>query len=174
MIREALVFLLAFLIGIFIQASVFHSLSPAFIAPDLILLLVVVLGLHSKNAFGALGAFLLGIGADFATARYVGPNAAAAVLAFSAVVALSNRLYAERGPAVIFVAALACFVKYCVYAGIFYVYTSWNMFSSQFLRIAIGEAILTGICAPIVFALMRWARGESLLRPLTAGLAGKR
>ncbi len=80
--RIIITFVLAALIGLTIQASVVHTSAPAAVAPDFILILTVAIALFYHSPGGALGAFLLGMLADFASAQYVGPNAAGCVVSF--------------------------------------------------------------------------------------------
>lgn len=156
MIRQSLIFLAAFLLGVFLQSALVHAIDPGFIAPDLLLLLVVWLGLHAKNPWGAAASFLLGAGADFATARFVGPNAAGFVLAHCAVVELSNRIFAERGIAVSLVTLAASSVKLVTYSLILLAYTSITVVTRDTASTLALEALFTAALAPFALKLFAW------------------
>lgn len=164
MLKSVIVFFLAFLIGLFVQATLVHSFESAWVAPDFILILVVYLGLHHKSPAGAVGAFVLGLGADFAEARFVGPNAAGAVLAFCLTVEISNRIYAEKGPATVLVTVVASATKLVAYALMLMLYTKTNVFSGPFAWTVVKEIVLTALFAPLVMKLLGWGRGRSISR----------
>lgn len=154
MIRTFLLFLIAFLTGIFIQGTFLHSLVPDAVAPDILLMLVVFLGLRSRTSWGALGAFLVGLGADFATAKFLGPFAAGSVVAFLVTVFISNHLFSEKAFTVGMVASLACLSKDLVAGLLLYIYTDINLFTLASLKLLFFESLLTAIFCPIVIDIL--------------------
>lgn len=160
MIRNVLVFTVAMLLGLAVQATLVHSLLPTMVAPDFIVILAFYLGITHKSPGGALGAFLLGLSGDFATAKFIGPNAAGCVLAFSFVVLLSNRIYAERGPALVVVSFLASVVKSLVALAMIALYTQATFAPGEVFRTLLWEALITALVAPIVLRFFRWEQGR--------------
>ena len=144
------------------------SLVPVVAAPDFILILVVYLGLYAKSPGGALAVFLLGLGGDFASARFVGPTAAGCVAAFFLVTQISNHIYAERGLAVVFVSFLASILKSAVYLAMLVVYTSSTIISVHVLSIVLGEATATAVLSPLVLHLFSWSRLPGAAKSLPA------
>ena len=153
--RVVITFAVAALIGLFITASVIHLSYPAAMAPDFILILVICLSLFYHNILGVLGAFALGLLADFASARYVGPNAGGAVVAFAFVGLIANRVYADKVIAVMIIAFLCTLVKtgteLCLLA------LSLPRFSlpESIVSAMLGEAFFTALFAPLVLRLLR-------------------
>ena len=160
MIRNIVVFMFATLLGLAVQATLIHSLLPTMAAPDFIVILAFYLGITHKSAGGAVGAFLLGLAGDFATAKFIGPNAAGCVLAFSFVVLLSNRIYAERGPALIVVSFLASVVKSIAALVMIYLYTQATFAPGEVFRTLLWEALFTALVAPLVLRFFRWEQGR--------------
>ena len=120
--RLVLTYLTAALIGLLIQSTFIHSSFPAAAAPDFILILVIAVSRQFHTPGGALGAFCLGLLADFASAEYLGPNAAGSVVTFYCVGLIANRVYADRAPAVFIMAFLCSLAKSCVAILMFYLY----------------------------------------------------
>ena len=158
--RNVAIFFCAFILGLVIQATVFHTMFPASIAPDFLLILVFSLALNDRSALGAVGAFFLGLGGDFASARFVGPTAAGMVVAYCVIVACANHVYAERGPAVVIITFLASLVKSAVYALMLAVYTSVDVLTQHVLLLVFGEALVTALLAPLVLKLFHTGKGH--------------
>ncbi len=150
MIRPILIFLLAGLVGLFIQASLVHSSMPAAPAPDFILILVVIVSRRLHTPWGAVAAFTLGLLADFASAQYLGPNAGGCVLAFLIVGMIANRVYADKIIAVFFITALCSLVKSVFVLFMFYVELKDFALAPDITRTIFFEALLSGLFAPIV------------------------
>lgn len=162
MIRTAVIFLALLLFGLFIQATFIHGLFPSAPAPDFLLILVVMLGLNYKSPGGALGAFILGILADFASARFVGPNAAGAVLAFYFVVVISGHTFVDRGAIGGLVAFVACCVKSISFLLMRWIYVGVSPAMTDVTALLI-EAVLTGVLAPFVLHLLSQRTRSSTL-----------
>jgi rod shape-determining protein MreD len=161
-VKNSLTFFFALLVGLAIQATVVHGLFPQAIAPDFLLILVLYLGVNFRSPFGAVGAFLLGLCADFATGKFVGPFAAGSVLAFALTVTLSNRVYAEKGFALVIIAFLACVVKGATYFIFEAIYPKIPL-SSSVITTILAEAGITAILAPIIMRFLLWGRTHSFI-----------
>lgn len=169
MIRTAVVFLVALILGLFVQATWVHYLAPSAIAPDFILILVVYIGLRHRNMWGALAAFALGIAGDLASARYIGPHAAGCVSAFFFVTVSSSHMFAEKDVVTGFLTFLASLVKSTVFVLMIHFYLSVPLSLRDGWIIGM-EAFITAIITPIVLRLLRPARSTSFMRRLEGEL----
>lgn len=164
MIRLIIVFLVACFVGLFIQAALVHSSVPAAAAPDFILVLVVIIALNYQTVPGMLGAFCLGLLADFASGQFVGPNAAGAIVAFSFVGILASRVYADKGLAVMVITFLSSLAKSAVYALMHALYVNGatdELMQMKVFQLILLEALLSGLVAPIVIRLLSLTKPSS-------------
>ncbi len=161
MIRTIVLFVVAAMLGIFIQATIVHASFPAAAAPDVILILTVILGLRYRSVSGLFGAFLLGILADFASGQYVGPNAAGGIVAFLAVGSIASRVYAERALAVVMITFLCSLIKSLVLVSLFALYIKPDVLNLNLLNMILLEALFSGIVAPLVMKLIGYPRGTT-------------
>lgn len=152
--KTILLFFIAFIFGIFIQATLLHSVLPDIVAPDLLMILSVFLGLRARNSTGAVGAFIIGLGADFASAKFLGPSAAGSVVAFAATVFVANHFFSEKWFTVLLTTLIASFAKILTQALVLAAFTEIDLFQFRFLSTALLESFLTAICAPIVIKLL--------------------
>lgn len=154
--RITAIFLFFTMIGLFISASVFHATFPAAVAPDFILILGVALAFYFPGKWGLLLAFSLGVLGDFASAQYLGPNAAGLVVAFCLVGMISNRLYADRFIALMILTFICSLAKSLTIFSMYFVFLpdKRTIFYPLFQTILL-EALITAIMSPIVLALLR-------------------
>ncbi len=155
MLRLILTFLVAGLLGLFIQSSVIRSSFPAAPVPDFLLILVIAVSRHFHTPLGAVGAFALGLLADFGSAQYLGPNAAGSVVAFYIVGLIANRVYADRAPALFIITFLCSLAKSAIAILFFELYLKDFVLPAGSLRIVLYEALFSGLLAPIVLRLLR-------------------
>lgn len=155
MIRVSTFFLLAAFVGLAVSSSLIHLSFPSAPAPDFVLVLVVALSLYYHNMFGLLGSFFLGLIADFASARYLGPNAAGCVTAFLFVGIVANRVYADK----IFAVFIIVFLCNCVKAATGLLLLSLCVphyhVPDGAVRTMVGEAAFSGLIAPLVLRTLR-------------------
>ena len=157
MVRTIFIFSIACILGLLVQATLVHAIFPSAIAPDFILVLVVFLGLKHNSVLGVVGAFMLGVAADFASGQFIGPNAAGCVVAFSLVLIVSKKVYAEHLVAVMFLTALCSFAKGLTQALMFLIYLKVDFFTGEIFRLIMIESTLSGIVSPIVIKLLLWS-----------------
>ena len=163
MIRLALLVGAAGLAGLFIQATLIHSAFPAAVAPDLLLVLVVLLALHQRSVGNVILSFFLGVLADFASGQFIGLNAAGMVVAFALVGLISSRVYAERSFAIALITFLCSLVKSLVCLLMLFVYAGAETVASNLWQVVLFEAILSAVSAPLFLVLLQWSgrRGAS-------------
>ena len=157
MIRVLVAFTALCFAGLFIQASMIHSTAPSAVAPDIILILTVILALYFRSVFALVGAFSLGILADFASGLYLGPNAAGCVIVFHVVGAIASRVYADRGFAVGLITFLCSLIKslVCITFYLFYVEAAYlDLLKLTVLRLVFLEALFSGLVSPLVLKVL--------------------
>src|SRR5215813_9658356 len=92
-----------------LQTTVFPVLAPSGLAPNLLLVLVVYLGVHQFGAVGAVGAFALGYFLDTFSGTLLGLHAFAFTVVYLGVHHVARVLWTEAGlPAVLIVFVAAC------------------------------------------------------------------
>ena len=107
--RRVFAIAVAGILAMLLQTAVFPVLVPAGLAPNLVLVLVVYLGVHQFGAWGALGAFLLGYFLDTFSGTLLGLHAFAFTALYLAVHHVARLLWTEGGvPAMLIVFAAAC------------------------------------------------------------------
>lgn len=164
MIKQIIVFLLFFLVGLFFQATFIHSLAPAAIAPDIVLILIVSLALSYRSVPALVGSFLLGLGADFASGQFLGPSAAGAVVSFMLVVVIANKVYAQKVAAQSILTFLCSIAKSLTYITLIALYTNVSLFSKSTINLILLEALISALVAPIVISVLRWSGAASTAR----------
>ena len=154
MTKTILIFAFAALFGLVIQATVVHSLYPAAVAPDFILILVVFLGLQFGNVFGLIGAFLLGVAADFASGKFLCPHAAGCIVAFLSVILISRKVYADHFVTVMFLTFFVSIAKGLTYMVMLMVYVRADLFNFEIGKIVLFESMISAVVAPVVMFLL--------------------
>ena len=155
MIKTITFITVAALMGLLIQATLVHSIYPAAVAPDFILVIVVYLSLTRRNVWGLIGAFFLGVLADFASGQFIGPNAAGSVIAFYVSAIVAEKIYADRGLAVVILSFIASLAKTLTVAAMLAIYLHIDFLGWKVLRVVIYEALLSALIAPILLGLFR-------------------
>jgi rod shape-determining protein MreD len=134
-----------------------HDTVPAAAAPDIIMVLVVVLGLHFRTVAAIIGAFCLGLLSDFASGQFVGPNAAASIVVFGLVGIIATRVYADRAIALMLIVFFCSLAKSVTVVSMYLFYL--DDYISELTRFpvlrTIGlEAVLSALVAPLVLKLL--------------------
>jgi rod shape-determining protein MreD len=153
-VRTVLVFFAAFVLGLLIQATVVHAIVPAAIAPDFIAMLVLFLALRYRHSWGVTGAFLLGAGSDFASARFLGPGAAGSVIGFLICAGIANHVYAERALLLALLGFLCSLAKNAAALLLVALYVRNEILTVNSGMTLLGEALITAVLTPLVVRLM--------------------
>lgn len=155
-------FLLYFVVGIalILVQSTFLYLLPAPMAPDLVLVLCVYLGLHHPSVGAAVGAFVLGYSIDVVSSRLLGLNAFALTLVFLAVYFSSRSIWLHHPLVASVIVLFAALVKGGALVLLWWVFLNAEGFWSGALRTIIIEALIAAAVAPVIFALLRRAEGR--------------
>ena len=166
--RLALWILAIALIGAVLNAAGVRSIAPSALAPDFALILTVVIAFYHSTPLGLLGAFSLGILADFSSTLVIGPNAAGCVVAFCTVGLIANRMYAEKWVAVMIITLVCSIAKSVTYLGLMSIYFPGRS-GDEVIHRLLGEAIVTAMFSPVVIAVLR----RQAFRPAAFGKSAK-
>lgn len=163
-----MVFLFAFatLVALALQTMLPYWLPLGPYVPDLVLILAVDLGMRHHSAIAALMAFVMGYAIDALSGTQVGLNAFMITLVFLFAYELSSQLLVTN----VLVGMLAVFVgviikdtgSIAISSGI-----SGLTGNPALMRDLLGQAAVSALLAPVVFAAM--ARSKKLLGLLAAG-----
>ena len=146
-----------------LQTAVFPVLLPAGLAPNLLLVLVVYLGVHQFGARGAIGAFLLGYFLDTFSGTLLGLHAFAFTAVYLGVHHVARVLWTEGGlPAVLIVFVAACAYAFLVLALGSLAAAGGRVGWTHGMRHGVLEAVVAAAVTPAVFAFLSWE--QRLLR----------
>jgi rod shape-determining protein MreD len=156
-VRRSAAIAIAGIASMLLQTAVFPVLLPASLAPNLLLVLVVYLGVHQFGAAGALGAFVLGYFLDTFSGTLLGLHAFAFTAVYLGVHHVARVLWTEGGvPAVLIV-----FVAACAYAVLVLALTSLAAVAGRVvwthgLRHVLLDALVAAAVTPLVFGFLSW------------------
>ena len=163
--RRSLAIAIAGIASMLLQTTVFPVLLPSSLAPNLLLVLVVYLGVHQFGAPGALGAFLLGYFLDTFSGTLLGLHAFAFTAVYLGVHQVARVMWADVGlPAVVIVFAAACAYAFLVLAITSLAAATGRATWTHGLRQAVLEALVAAAVTPFVFGFLSWEQ-----RALRAG-----
>ncbi|MBI2962424.1 MAG: rod shape-determining protein MreD [Deltaproteobacteria bacterium] len=150
--------MIAAVVGVLLETTVFHWLPLGSIMPDLVVILCVYLALREHSVAGALGAFLLGYFTDSFSGNVPGLHAFAMSLVFLLVYLLARQLWMDNVVANVAVVFVASLLKALAVAVLLALYLSaaspWHqLFSSAWV-----EAAIAALFSPFVFSLLDGGR----------------
>ena len=152
MVRTSFLFLLIALVGLFLQSVMRGELVA--VVPDIVLVLVVIVALLYPSVPGLLACYALGLLADFATARFLGPNAAGCVVAFALAVTVSNKVYADRLVGVAMITFLCSIAKALTLLSMLSAFLSSHQPHAFAAKTILLESLFTAVLAPPVVWLL--------------------
>jgi rod shape-determining protein MreD len=150
--------MIAAVVGILLQTTLFHLLPFGPMIPDLIVILCVYLALHEHTVAGAFGAFLLGYFTDNFSGNVLGLHAFSMSLVFVLVYLLARRLWMDNVIANVAVVFAASILKAMSIAMLLAFYLSTDYPWGQFLTTVWIEAALVAMVSPVVFSLLDGGR----------------
>ena len=155
--RRSFAIALAGIASMLLQTAVFPVLLPSSLAPNLLLVLVIYLGVHQFGAPGAIGAFLLGYFLDTFSGTLLGLHAFAFTAVYLGVHQVARVLWTEAGlPAVLIVFLAACAYAFLVFAITSLAAAAGRAAWAHGLRHAILDALVAAAVAPLVFGFLSW------------------
>jgi rod shape-determining protein MreD len=156
-VRRTLAIAIAGIASMLLQTTVFPVLLPASLAPNLLLVLVVYLGVHQFGAPGAIGAFLLGYFLDTFSGTLLGLHAFAFTAVYLGVHQIARVLWTDAGlPAVLIVFVAACAYAFLVFAITSLAAAAGRAAWSLGLRHAVLDAVVAAAVTPLVFGFLSW------------------
>src|SRR5262249_36861487 len=156
-VRRSLAIALAGIASMLLQTAVFPVLLPSSLAPNLLLVLVVYLGVHQFGAPGAIGAFLLGYFLDTFSGTLLGLHAFAFAAVYLGVHQVARVLWTEAGlPAVLIVFVAACAYAFLVFAITSLAAAAGRAAWAHGLRHAVLDTLVAAAVAPLVFGFLSW------------------
>jgi rod shape-determining protein MreD len=162
-VRRSVAIAIAGIVSMLLQTVVFPVLLPASLAPNLLLVLVVYLGVQQLGAPGALGAFVLGYFLDTFSGTLLGLHAFAFTTVYLGVHHVARMLWTEGGlPVVLIVFGSACAYAFLVLVITSLAATAGRLVWAHGLRHAALEAVVAAAVTPVVFAFLSWE--QRLLR----------
>jgi rod shape-determining protein MreD len=112
--RTALIFFLATLAAVVLQASLLPLYVVELFKPDLLLIIMVVLALRLPYGLGMPLAWLLGMVKDVFSGLYLGLNGFTFLIIFLLIKSVADRLYAESGLLFVITVCGATLVCVCI------------------------------------------------------------
>jgi len=162
-VRRAFAIAIAGVLAMLLQTAVFPVLVPAGLAPNLVLVLVVYLGVHQFGAWGALGAFTLGYFLDTFSGTLLGLHAFAFTALYVAVHQIARVLWTAGGvPAMLIVFSAAFADGLIALAWMSLVTAAGASVWQHALRQGLLAATAAAAVTPVVFAFVSWE--QRLLR----------
>jgi len=145
------------IVAMVLQTTVFPSIPALPVAPDLMLVLAVYLGVFHRNLGGALGAFLLGYFMDAFSGVRLGVNAFAFTLVFAGVQLVARSIWVQGSVPVMAVVFVAGAVRGLVMMAILTLAGGTPLWHDV-LWYTVIEPIAAALVAPAVFAMVQWEK----------------
>lgn len=143
-------------VAMVLQSTVFARLLPVTgVIPNLMLVLVVVLGVRHQTVYGVGSAFALGYVLDTFVGTTLGLHAFAFTVVYAVIAMLAQAIRIDRGAAVV----LAVVVAGCVHALVVVVVSRLAHGGPPLgdaLRHGAFEALITAALSPAVLAFVDW------------------
>jgi len=159
--RSSLTLFLAATGAVILQAAILPLLPFGTVAPDILLVLAVYLGLHQKTVAGAIAAFLLGSVEDSLAGSMAGLNSFAMCLVFLFVYLTSRRLWVENVVSEVVVVFVASVVKISVAASLLAVFVPADGLWSASFRGLVFRSALAAFAAPFLFSALTHMRSRA-------------
>lgn len=154
--RRALAILVAAIVALVLQTAVFPALLPRPLAPNLVLVIAVYLGVTQHSPGGAIGAFLLGYCLDTFSGTLLGLNAFALTVVYLAVYLVARTLWTEGGIPAMALVFVAVWVHLGAALTITWLAEAGAPVWAHVVRYGLLEAVVGALVAPAVFGFVSW------------------
>ena len=145
------------IVAMVLQTTVFPSIPALPVAPNLMMVLAVYLGVFHRNMGGALGAFLLGYFLDAFSGVRLGVNAFAFTLVFAGVQLIARSIWVQGSLPVIVVVFVAGCVRGLVMLAILTLAGGTPLWQ-HVVWYTVVESMAAALTAPAVFAAVHWEK----------------
>lgn len=138
-------------VSLLMQGMLQHCGVAHYLIPQFVVVVVVFLAFYEISLVGVLLAFALGLLTDLTAAHSLGPWAGACVTVYGLFVLLSQRLFIDSGPVAMAVSAVSVALTHLLYLSI---ESNRPEISLGLIGEIVISALCSGLCAPLVFALL--------------------
>jgi rod shape-determining protein MreD len=145
------------IVAMVLQTTVFPYIPALPVAPNLMMVLAVYLGVFHRNMGGALGAFLLGYFLDAFSGVRLGINAFAFTLVFASVQLVARSIWVQGSLPVIVVVFVAGCVRGVVMLAILALAGGTPLWQ-HVVWYTVVESMAAALTAPAVFAAVHWEK----------------
>jgi rod shape-determining protein MreD len=145
------------IVAMVLQTTLFPSLPWLPVAPDLMLVLAVYLGVFHRNVGGALGAFLLGYFLDAFAGTRLGVNALVFTLVFVGVQLVARSIWVQGSLPVMVVVFVAGAVRGLLLLAILTLAGGTPLWQ-HVVWYTVVESLAAALVAPAVFAVVAWEK----------------
>jgi rod shape-determining protein MreD len=145
------------IVAMVLQTTVFPSIPALPVAPNLMMVLAVYLGVFHRNMGGALGAFLLGYFLDAFSGVRLGVNAFAFTLVFAGVQLVARSIWVQGSVPVIVIVFVAGCVRGVVMLAILTLAGGTPLWQ-HVVWYTVVESMAAALTAPAVFAAVHWEK----------------
>ena len=145
------------IVAMVLQTTVFPSIPALPVAPNLMMVLAVYLGVFHRNMGGALGAFLLGYFLDAFSGVRLGVNAFAFTLVFAGVQLVARSIWVQGSVPVIVIVFVAGCVRGIVMLAILTLAGGTPLWQ-HVVWYTVVESMAAALTAPAVFAVVHWEK----------------
>jgi len=145
------------IVAMVLQTTIFPSIPWLPVAPDLMLVLAVYLGVFHRSMGGALGAFLLGYFLDAFSGIRLGVNAFAFTLVFGGVQLIARSIWVQGSVPVMVVVFVAGCARGLVMITI-HTLAGGTPLWHHVLWYTVVESIAAALVAPAIFAVVDWEK----------------
>jgi cell shape-determining protein MreD len=161
-------------LAVFLQGSVAPLVLPAQCCPNLMIILIVFIAFFFRGISALLSVFFLGLQFDLFTGTLLGPWAGAFSAVFLIIHILTPRLYVDSKMVVAITSAVASAASSIVYLMISRCAPTVKIPNVDWSTLAYTfsiEAIISGMCAPLMFSLILIFLGGRKQRSKSLGWA---
>ena len=145
------------IVAMVLQTTVFPSIPALPVAPNLMMVLAVYLGVFHRNMGGAVGAFLLGYFLDAFSGVRLGVNAFAFTLVFAGVQLVARSIWVQGSLPVIVIVFVAGCVRGVVMLAILALAGGTPLWQ-HVVWYTVVESMAAALTAPAVFAAVHWEK----------------
>jgi rod shape-determining protein MreD len=145
------------IVAMVLQTTIFPSIPALPVAPNLMMVLAVYLGVFHRNMGGALGAFLLGYLLDAFSGVRLGVNAFAFTLVFAGVQLVARSIWVQGSVPVIVIVFVAGCVRGLVMLAILTLAGGTPLWQ-HVIWYTVVESMAAALTAPAVFAAVHWEK----------------
>lgn len=169
MIRLVLGTILFAFLSLILQGVVLHSVLPAYMIPNLLLVLVVFIGFYEVSVLGVVLAFSCGFLFDLFSGTLIGPWSGSFVFIYVLLALFAQRLFTRSSSTVIISVFIANVISTTLYFALLY---QFQPIRGSLFSVSVIESLSSAIVAPFVFLLLgKLLTGDAPIRSSRHGIS---